>query len=353
MRKGIKIIIILTIIILIGFAIYIVINNIQKKDNSSNDASDKTSKVISDEEYNYIQEESNENHDDGTNLKLIKISTENKIRVLSYLKTKEFSSIYDLEDGEILDSIFMGIHNGWINLEYVDNSEEGIFYKKEDIDNAIFSIYCGKIENGTTTNIVKYKDGMYYYSIGDGDPIPEVYNIQSSKNQEMEYYIYNVVNEENVGIYYTGEQYEVGVEKGFIKSKRAVTKGIFDSVEFFSYDKTAPESGLNALVTIIKAGETSFITNQENGVYVYVDEIGNRYEYKSIESISVDNDTVISTDGKLVLFRCSINYIPKDSNEEDIKSIQIALVMSNDFSDYEIHAPYYDYIKTTDFTNNF
>ena len=368
MKKSVKILIIVLCIAVLGLGGYIVFDKINEKNDQSsssnasqdNNASKKSEKeegtnTLNSGDKNVSKEQSNNNSE----IKKLNISNENKLKILCYAPSKTFDSVDELSAEDMVYLVYAGLNNDWINIQH-GNIEEGLgfAYSESDVKSAVYTIFGVKLNENPSTVGVDYKDGYYYMSFASGDAIPTPVNVESEAAAGTAYYTHDVISYGNVGIYYSGEKYTVGIDsEGFVKSRKLVSNKLYEDINSMQYNLQNPENEENAIVALLKAGKEEFVSEQKNGYFVYNDQFGNSYEIKEITEIGVDFETITSTDGNSYLFKCQIYYTDKDGKDVasngNVNIIDVALVLSKDLSNYTVHAPYYDYTGSTSFTNNF
>ena len=302
------------------------------------------------------------NQDNGKNkIEQVNLSDENKLNILGY--SYNFNSVEEISSGDMIRLAFHAIHKGWVPVRDTEKSDYvedlGFPYSESYIKGIIYSLFGVEIKDNTP-NVgegITYNEGKFYFEWGDGDPVPQAINIQKENKDGITCYTYDVIYDGNVGIGYSGEKYEVGIDNnGFVKYKRNISSRLFDNIESMKYDEKNASDTMNGIVAILNAGEKQFITEQKDDYFIYKDELGNTYEIKNFTSIQT-MDKLVSADKNWILFDCMLTYVDKDENYTDddgnVFNVEVAVVVDKDLKNIEFHATADKYIESEKSKRNF
>lgn len=363
MKKGVKILIVVLCLIIVGLITFIVVDKVlnTKKEDKINNESNNV--IVAENNINNVDannttltnEVNNQNQtiNSSSKIKKLDITVNQKLDILCYSPKDEFSTINDLSNDEMIHLAAMAIWYGFV--ENISSNELN-GYSKECINQIVYSIFGVEVKEHKSIESATYKNGYYYIGWYDGDAISVAINVEKSNENNISYYTHDIINSGDIATYYYGEKYKVAFDSnGFVQSRKCISNKVFDNIESMKFESSNEPNGINAIVAILKYGENKFITEQKDGYYIYVDDFGNRYEIKEITEICVKPcETLTSKSGDEYLYHCRLYYIDKDEKYEfGTGSIEIALLLSKDNKNYSIKAPYDDYLGTTSFSRNF
>ena len=138
--------------------------------------------------------------------------------------------------------------------------------------------------------------------------------------------------------------------KGFtdLYSEDSVQESIFDEANSLKYTSN-PKDNINGKIAVLKMGEKVFQTVKHDGYYTYTDNFNNSYNIKEITDITSEY-IVTGNDNWANLFKATIKYI--DNNNES-KSLDIAVIVPTNSDEAYIMAPYDNYTGSTSFVKGF
>lgn len=285
------------------------------------------------------KEKSESKKEVSSNIEKIKINKEYIFKILSITDLR-FDSMDELTDEDLIRVAIFAVFEDYEDvIPNLPKDNEGK-YSEELINQIAYSFFGKEISKHQSIEIAEYSEGYYHLEMGDGDPIPEAFNIEESKKGNDIVYLYDEVLEANIGIIYSGEKYEVVTDSnGFVKSRKLVNDKLFEKTESMKMEKGEASRDYNYIVAVLKLGEDTFKTEQKDGYFTFSDANGKTHEIKEYTGITVELSNVADGDDQDVQI-VTLNYKDKDGNEvnkeNNINTVDVKIKMSKDYSEYSV-----------------
>lgn len=124
------------------------------------------------------------------------------------LDIKDFTNVDELKDEDYLYAVYRKIYR-LNDAEYEKhiNSDGEVLYSVEEINSYVQELFNKKLSKGSSTDLLKYKNGKYELLLADGDPVSYVRNINFVSEKEIVYATFDIYevdvgdNEEKLGTY--------------------------------------------------------------------------------------------------------------------------------------------------------